>query len=92
MKNPWDLHNVLGEKRKSEGQVQPKDVGAQEGQLTKMCSARNACLEQSQVYLNLPKICHTYIDQQPLHHEKIRMFHCYITKVFGIFVLKCCCI
>lgn len=74
------------------GRCSQRMVGAQEGQLTKICSARNACLQQSQKYLNLPKTCHTYRHQQPLHHEKIRMFHSYITKVFGIFVLKCCCI
>lgn len=67
-------------------------VGAQEGQLTQICSARNSCLEKSQLYLNLPKICHTYSHQQPLHHEKIRMFLSHITKVCGIFVLKLCCI
>lgn len=73
------------------GRGSQRMVGAQEGQLTKICPARNACLKQSQMYLNLPKMCHTYTDQ-PLHHEKIRMFHSYVTKVFGIFVLKCCCI
>lgn len=36
-------------------------------------------------------MCHNYRHQQPLLHEKIRMFHSHITKVFSTFVLKCCC-
>lgn len=88
MKNPWDLHHVLGGKWK----IRRAGAAKRWWELTKICSARNACLEQSQVYLNLLKICHTYSHQQPLHCEKIRKFPSHITKVFSTFVLKCCCI
>lgn len=76
---------LLVGRENQKGRCSQRTVGAQKGQLTEICSARNPCLEQSQVSLNLPKIYHTYSHEQSLHYEKIRTFHSHITKVFGIF-------